>query len=225
MFFDPTYIALIIASSVIGLIAQGFINSSYRKWSQVALTDNLSGAAVARAVLDSEGLRDVEINTIGGSLSDNYDPRTRQLNLSQAVASQPSVASAGVAAHEAGHAIQHARGYVWGNVRTALVPVAQIGSGASIWLIVLGFILRFSGLIWLGIILYAGAVLFQLVTLPVEIDASKRAVAALSTSGIVSPDQIGGVKQVLMAAALTYVAAALVAALQLLYFIGLARRD
>lgn len=225
MFFDPTYIALIIASSVIGLIAQGFINSSYRKWSQVALTGNLSGAAVARAVLDSEGLRDVEINTIGGSLSDNYDPRTRQLNLSQAVASQPSVASAGVAAHEAGHAIQHARGYVWGNVRTALVPVAQIGSGASIWLIVLGFILRFSGLIWIGIILYAGAVLFQLVTLPVEIDASRRAVAALSTSGLVSPDQIGGVKQVLTAAALTYVAAALVAALQLLYFIGLARRD
>lgn len=152
-------------------------------------------------------------------------PRTRQLNLSQAVASQPSVAAAGIAAHETGHAIQHARGYVWGNVRTALVPVAQIGSGASIWFIVLGFILRFSGLIWLGIILYAGAVLFQLVTLPVEIDASRRAVAALSSSGLVAPDQIGGVKQVLTAAALTYVAAALVAAMQLLYFIGLARRN
>jgi Zn-dependent membrane protease YugP len=114
---------------------------------------------------------------------------------------------------------------VWGNVRTALVPVAQIGSGASIWLIVVGFILRFSGLIWVGIFLYAGAVLFQLVTLPVEIDASRRAVAALSSSGLVAPDQIGGVKQVLTAAALTYVAAALVAAMQLLYFIGLARRN
>jgi Zn-dependent membrane protease YugP len=223
--FDPTYIALIVASSIIGLIAQGFINSAYRKWSQVGLTGNMSGAAVARALLDSEGLRDVEINTIGGSLTDNYDPRTRQLNLSQAVASQPSVAAAGIAAHETGHAIQHARGYVWGNVRTALVPVAQIGSGASIWLIVVGFILRFSGLIWVGIFLYAGAVLFQLVTLPVEIDASRRAVAALSSSGLVAPDQIGGVKQVLTAAALTYVAAALVAAMQLLYFIGLARRN
>lgn len=225
MIFDPTYLLLMIVTSIIGLATQSYINSSYRKWSQVTLGRGLSGAAVARAVLDANGLHDVAINTIGGTLTDNYDPRTRQLNLSQGVAATPSVAAAGVAAHEAGHAIQHAQGYVWNGVRTALVPAAQIGSSASIWLIIIGFGLRFSGLIWVGVALYAGAVLFQLVTLPVELDASRRAVGALQSTGLVAPDQIGGVRQVLTAAALTYVAGALVAVLQLMYFIGLARRD
>ena len=223
--FNSQWIALMIATVALGLITQAYIKSSFRKWSKVAVSSGMTGAQVAQAVLDSHGLQGVEIRQVGGKLSDNYDPRSKVLNLSQGVYGVSSVAAAGVAAHEAGHAVQHAQDYVWGNVRTALVPAANIGSSASWVLIFVGFWIQLSGLVWLGIAFYALAVLFQVVTLPVEFDASRRALAALEATNTVNAQQLAGARQVLTAAALTYVAAALIAALQLLYYMGLAQRD
>ncbi|MBI5230638.1 MAG: zinc metallopeptidase [Coriobacteriales bacterium] len=221
--FNYTWLALLLFSTVLGLLTQGYVKSTYRRWSQVPLGTGETGAQVARRILDSEGLGDVPVAAIGGNLTDNYDPRNKTLSLSADVHHGASVAAAGVAAHEAGHAIQDARGYVWGSVRSALVPAANLGSMASFWLIFIGIAIQFAGLVWFGIALYAGAVLFQVVTLPVELDASRRAMRALQATGQVSPEGLSGARQVLTAAALTYVAAALIAALQLLYFIGLAR--
>jgi uncharacterized protein len=235
------WLLLIIFSTVLGLATQGYIKSSFRKWSQVDLVSGLTGAQVAEKVLAAEGLsgagittsgpgdRGVVVRPIGGDLSDNYDPRSKTLNLSEGVFGESTVAAAGVAAHEAGHAIQDARGYVWGNVRNTLVPIANLGSQAAFPLIFLGIILRalpFGQLaVWTGVLLFSGAVLFQVVTLPVELDASRRAMNALQSTGVLQGEQLAGARQVLTAAALTYVAAALVAIMQLLYFVGIARRN
>jgi Zn-dependent membrane protease YugP len=223
--FNSSWLLLMIVSTVLGLATQGYINATYRKWSRVQVGTGATGASVARAILDSNGLGSVGIQQVAGNLTDHYDPRTKTLGLSEGVFGVPSVAAAGVAAHEAGHAVQDAQGYVWGRVRGALVPVAQFGSMSAIWFIIIGLWVNFLAIAWVGIAFYAGAVLFQVVTLPVEFDASRRAIAALETSGQLSETQLGGAKQVLFAAALTYVAGALIAALQLLYFIGMARRD
>ncbi len=223
--FSKEWIALMIATVALGLITQGFIKSAFRRWSRVAVSSGMSGAQVARTILDSHGLDSVQIRQVGGKLSDNYDPRTKVLSLSEGVFDVSSVAAAGVAAHEAGHAVQDAQHYVWGRARTALVPVANIGSSASWVLIFVGFWIQVSGLVWLGIAFYALAVLFQFVTLPVELDASRRALSALEATSVMNAQQLAGAKQVLTAAAFTYVAAALIAALQLMYFMGLARRD
>jgi Zn-dependent membrane protease YugP len=223
--FSGQWLLLILVSTVLGLATQGYINSTYRKWSRVPLASGASGAQVARAILDTNGLSNVGIGQVPGNLTDHYDPRTKQLGLSAGVFETPSVAAAGIAAHEAGHAVQDAEHYVWGNVRNALVPVAQFGSMSAFWMIMIGLWINFLAVAWVGIMFYAAAVLFQVVTLPVEFDASRRAIASLERSGTMSPEQITGARQVLTAAALTYVAGALIAALQLLYFIGLARRD
>jgi Zn-dependent membrane protease YugP len=223
--FSPEWIALMIATVALGLITQGYIKLSFRKWSAVAVSSGMTGAQVAQTILGAHGLENVQIRQVGGKLSDNYDPRTKVLNLSEGVYGASSVAAAGVAAHEAGHAVQDAKRYTWGTVRTALVPAANIGSSASWVLIFVGFWIQVSGLIWLGIAFYAMAVLFQVVTLPVEFDASRRALSALQDSNVMDAQQLAGARQVLTAAALTYVAAALIAALQLLYYMGLARRD
>jgi len=223
--FSAEWIALMIVTVALGLITQGFIKSSFRKWSKVPVTSGMNGAQVAQTILNAHGLGSVEIRQVGGKLSDNYDPRTKVLNLSEGVYGVSSVAAAGVAAHEAGHAVQDAKNYVWGSVRTSLVPVANIGSSASWVLIFAGFWIQISGLVWLGIAFYAVAVLFQIVTLPVEFDASRRALTALEATHVMDEQQLAGARQVLTAAALTYVAAALIAALQLLYYIGLAGRD
>ncbi len=220
---SPMWLLLMLVSTVLGLVTQSYVNSTYRRWSRVPLASGQSGAQVARRILDSQGLSDVQITEIGGNLTDNYDPRVRRLALSQSVYENQSVASAGVAAHESGHALQHAQGYAWGAVRSALVPVANVGSRASWVLIIIGFVLNFTGLIYLGIAFYAAAVLFMLVTLPVEFDASRRALAELETVGGLPSEQVAGARQVLTAAALTYVAAALIAALQLVYYLLLAR--
>ena len=242
MLFDPSWILLILVSTGLGFLTQRYINSSFRKWGRVALTSGMTGAQVAARVLEANGVAvsgvsgpslpgadgagsAVRIQPIGGKLSDNYDPRSKTLNLSEGVFAESSVAAAGVAAHEAGHAVQDAQGYVWGKVRSALVPAVNFGSGLSWILIMVGFVIQFTGLIRLGIAFYAIAELFQLVTLPDEFDASRRAVAALESTGTLESVQLAGARQVLTAAALTYVAAALIAALQLLYYIGLARRD
>lgn len=223
MFFDPRYLLIMVVSIVLGLVTQGYINSTFRRWSRVPISANLSGQQVARSILDANGLSSVGIQAVPGQLTDHYDPRSKMLGLSGAVGETASVASAGVAAHEAGHAIQDDKRYVWGAIRTSLVPVVNFGSQASWILIVMGLFTNLAGLLWLGIIAYAGAVLFQVVTLPVEFDASRRAMASLRTSGFMTEEQLAGARQVLTAAALTYVAAALIAVLNLLYYIAIAR--
>lgn len=243
MFFDPTWMLLMIVSVVLGLATQGYISSTYRRWSQVPLSSGMSGAQVAERVLQSNGIAGtgatitsaggrggVRIQPVGGSLTDHYDPRNKTLNLSEGVYGSSSVAAAGVAAHEAGHAVQDAQGYFWGRVRGMIVPAAAFGSQAAWVLIFVGALLgAASGLgrlvILTGIAFYACAVLFQLVTLPVEFDASRRAMGSLEATGTLSGEQLAGARQVLTAAALTYVAAALIAVLQLLYLLGFLRRD
>lgn len=224
-YYDSNWLLLMLVSVGLGLITQGYIRATFARWSRVPVASGMSGAQVARRILDANGLSDVPVIPVSGSLTDHYDPRSKHLALSESVYGTPSVAAAGVAAHEAGHALQDAHGYVWGSVRNALVPAANFGSSAAGILIVLGFVIGLTGLLWLGIVAYAMAVLFQVVTLPVELNASRRAMEALEMSGVVTPDQLPGARSVLTAAALTYVAAALISVLNLLYYIGLARRD
>lgn len=227
MFFllGPNYLLLMFAALAIGGLAQFFVNSAYKKWSQVPLATNKTGAEVARAMLDEAGLRDVQVRPTAGKLTDNYDPRERVLNLSQGVYDGRSVAAAGVASHEAGHAVQHARAFAPAAVRSALVPAANLGSQGAWILIMLGIFTRFTGLITLGAALFGLAVLFQVVTLPVEFDASRRAMASLRANLFLPPEQVAGARRVLTAAAMTYVAATLVSVMYLLYYIGLGRRS
>ncbi len=219
-----SYLPILIIAVVLGLVTQWYINSSYRRYSQVPLATGQTGAQVARHMLDSEGLTHVGIEMIPGHLTDHYDPREDVLRLSEDVYKGSTVAAAGVASHEAGHAVQHAHGFVFARMRQVLVPTANIGSSLAFPLILGGLFANITGLIMLGVIMFAGAVLFQVVTLPVEFDASRRALGALDTGNVLPPEQVRGARRVLSAAALTYIAATLVAVLQLLYFLGLARR-
>lgn len=219
-----SYLPILIIAVVLGVVTQGWVNSAFKRYSAVPLATGMSGAEVARAMLDANGLRDVRIEQVHGRLSDHFDPRANVLRLSPAVFAGRSVAAAGVASHEAGHAVQHARGFVFARVRMSLVPTAQIGSNAAFPLILIGLVTAFTGLVYVGIVLFAGAVLFQLVTLPVEFDASRRALESMSTGSILPAEQVDGARAVLTAAAMTYLAAALIAVMQLLYFIGLSRR-
>lgn len=228
-YFDPTYILIIIAA-IISLIAQWRVNSAFSKYSRVASMSGMTGAQAARMILQSNGINDVSVQRISGKLTDHYNPSTKVLNLSESVYGSTSVAAIGIAAHECGHAIQHARGYFPLSLRTALVPVANIGSQLSWVFIIVGAILSFNQtLITIGIIMFSAAVLFQLVTLPVEFNASARALEQLESNGILYRDEVSQTRKVLSAAALTYVAAAATAILQLLRLIilfgGRGRRD
>ena len=228
-YFDPTYILIIIAA-IISLIAQWRVNSAFSIYSRVASMSGMTGAQAARMILQSNGINDVSVQRISGKLTDHYNPSTKVLNLSESVYGSTSVAAIGVAAHECGHAIQHARGYFPLSLRTALVPVANIGSQLSWVFIIVGAILSFNQtLITIGIIMFSAAVLFQLVTLPVEFNASARALEQLESNGILYRDEVSQTRKVLSAAALTYVAAAATAILQLLRLIilfgGRGRRD
>ena len=228
-YFDPTYILIIIAA-IISLIAQWRVNSAFSKYSRVASMSGMTGAQAARMILQSNGINDVSVQRISGKLTDHYNPSTKVLNLSESVYGSTSVAAIGVAAHECGHAIQHARGYFPLSLRTALVPVANIGSQLSWVFIIVGAILSFNQtLITIGIIMFSAAVLFQLVTLPVEFNASARALEQLESNGILYRDEVSQTRKGLSAAALTYVAAAATAILQLLRLIilfgGRGRRD
>ena len=228
-YFDPTYILIIIAA-IISLIVQWRVNSAFSKYSRVASMSGMTGAQAARMILQSNGINDVSVQRISGKLTDHYNPSTKVLNLSESVYGSTSVAAIGVAAHECGHAIQHARGYFPLSLRTALVPVANIGSQLSWVFIIVGAILSFNQtLITIGIIMFSAAVLFQLVTLPVEFNASARALEQLESNGILYRDEVSQTRKVLSAAALTYVAAAATAILQLLRLIilfgGRGRRD
>ena len=227
-FFDPLYLILALPGLLLGLWAQARVKGTFNKYSKIRTTRGATGAEIARYLLDQQGLQDVRIEESQGFLSDHYDPRTRVLRLSPDVYRQPSVAAAGVAAHEMGHAMQHAIGYTPLKIRSAIVPAVQFGSSLAPILFIIGFLLNFTSLAWLGVILFAAAVVFSLVTLPVEFDASKRAKTLLSGSGILSLQEAQGVDKVLNAAALTYVAAAVAAIGQLLYYVLLltgGRRD
>ena len=222
-YFDPTYI-LIIIGIVISLIAQAGVNSSFRKYSQVKSRRQITGAQAADIILRNAGIRDVTINHIRGDLTDNYSPRDLTLNLSDSVFNNSSVAAIGVAAHECGHAIQDAEGYVPIRIRNAIIPVANIGATISWPLIIIGIIAGwYQPLITAGILLFSAVVLFHLVTLPVEINASRRALRILSDSGMLYEEEVTGASKVLKAAAMTYVAALASSALQLLRLILLTR--
>ncbi|MBQ6453183.1 MAG: zinc metallopeptidase [Coriobacteriales bacterium] len=216
------YILLMVVSVGLGLATQAFIKSQYNKWSRVGISTMETGAQAARRMLDANGLYDVRIQPISGTLTDNYSPKTRVLSLSQGVYSGRSVASTAVACHEAGHALQHASNYAPLTFRTNLVPAVNLASNLWIIVFILGFSLNSLGLVYVGLALFAIAVLFQLVTLPVEFDASNRALAFVDAQGLPTQES-SGAKSVLKAAALTYVAAALTSILQLLYFMGLTR--
>jgi Zn-dependent membrane protease YugP len=227
-FFDPLYLILALPGLLLGLWAQARVKGTFNKYSKVRTARSATGAEIARYLLDQQGLQDVRIEETQGFLSDHYDPRTRVLRLSPDVYRQPSVAAAGVAAHEMGHALQHSVGYAPLQIRSAIVPAVQFGSSLAPILFIIGFLLNFTSLAWLGVILFATAVVFSLITLPVEFDASKRAKMLLNNSGILAPQEVKGVDKVLDAAALTYVAAAVAAIGQLLYYVLLltgGRRD
>lgn len=220
-YWDPTYI-LVVIGAVICMIASARVKGTFNKYSQLRSMSGMNGAQVAQRVLQAAGIYDVQVRHVSGSLTDHYDPRTKTVNLSDTVYNATSVAALGVAAHECGHAIQHAKSYAPLSIRSALVPIANFGSMLAWPVILIGlfFNTRSSGLIIdIGILLFSAAVLFQLVTLPVEFDASRRALVMLRTQGILADDELRYTRRVLKSAALTYVASAAAAILQLLRII------
>jgi len=223
MIFDPLYIILLIPGILLAGWASMKVNSAFKKYSRIAGQSRLTGAQVARIILDRNGLSDVQVQRVSGHLSDHYDPSARALRLSPQVHDSYSIAAQGIAAHEAGHALQHKAGYAPLQLRTMLVPVAGFGSRFAWILIMIGVFLAYSGgglfIAKLGVALFAATVLFTLVTLPVEFNASSRAKAILTQQGIVSAQEKQGVDAVLNAAAMTYVAGAVTAILQLLYWV------
>lgn len=219
MFFNPLYLVFALPGLLLGLWARSRVNGAFNKYKQVRTAQNVTGAEVARTLLDSQGLYDVKIEQVQGFLSDHYDPRSKILRLSPDVYQTPSVAAAGIAAHEMGHALQDAGGYFPLQIRSAIVPAAQFGSTLAPWLFIGGLLLNFTSLAWAGLILFGAAVVFTLITLPVEFDASRRAKKLLATNGIVIGNEIQGVNKVLDAAALTYVAAAVSAVGTFLYYL------
>lgn len=223
MYMPPGYWAIFIVTMILSLGAQAWIKSSFSKWSKVGNTRGMSGAEAAEYMLRAEGVTDVSVNRLsGGVLSDHFDPRSKVINLSPDVYDGRSVAAVGVACHEAGHALQHARHYAPLALRSLLVAPTQIGSKLAIPLILLGMVLGMFGLAKIGVILFGVTFLFQLVTLPVEINASRRSRQALVSHGIVAPGrETQGVTSVLTAAAFTYIAAAVSSLLTLLYYASL----
>lgn len=220
-YWDPTYI-LVVIGAVLCMIASARVKGTFNKYSQLRSMSGMNGAQVAQRVLQAAGIYDVQVRHVSGSLTDHYDPRTKTVNLSDPVYNATSVAALGVAAHECGHAIQHAKSYAPLSIRSALVPIANFGSMLAWPVILIGLLFntRSSGLIIdIGILLFSAAVLFQLVTLPVEFDASRRALVMLRTQGILADDELRYTRRVLKSAALTYVASAAAAILQLLRII------
>lgn len=204
---------------VFGLWAQHKVKSTFAKWAEVPEDTGLSGEDVARRILDANGLQGVPIRPVAGALTDHYDPRSRSVNLSEPVFAGTSISSTAVAAHEVGHAIQHAKAYKPMSIRSALWPVTSFASSTWMILLVIGALLGALNLVYVAIALYAAVVLFQFVTLPVEFDASRRAAVQLKQLGIANPDESTGVRKVLTSAALTYVAGALASLAQLAYFV------
>ena len=229
MFFDWT-IFLLIPAMILSMYAQHKVSSTFQKYAQVAARSGMTGAQVAERLLAASGVRDVAVEAVPGQLTDHYDPRDKTVRLSEAVYHRTSLAALGVAAHEVGHAVQHSEGYTPLALRSGLFPVVNIGSRMAMPLIIIGFFLAYSGggiggmLLNIGIILFSFTVLFQLITLPVEFDASSRAIELLERERVLSMDEAVPAKKVLNAAALTYVAAAVASVLTLIRFLLIARR-
>lgn len=227
--YDPTY-WMVIVGMIISMLASAKVKSAFNKYSKVRSMSGMTGAQVAERILSSQGIYDVSVQRVAGSLTDHYNPSTKVVNLSETVYSSTSVAAIGVAAHECGHAIQHAKGYVPLSLRTAIVPVANIGSKIAWPLLILGLLINSRSsltFIYAGIICFSLALIFQIVTLPVEFNASARALKLLTSNGILSDDEVGKTRKVLTAAALTYVAAVAASILQLLRILAIfgGRRD
>ncbi len=218
-FYDYWYIVLVMPAVIFSIIASFKVNTTFEKYSRVRSSRGITGAEAARRVLDANGLYSVKIEQVRGKLTDHYDPRNNTVYLSESVYSVPSAAAIGVAAHEAGHAVQHAVGYTPIKIRAAIIPVTNFASQLSFPLILIGLLFSASDLImlaYLGVACFGMSTLFQLVTLPTEFNASRRALEAISSSGILSRDEIGSARKVLSAAAMTYVAALAVSLMQLL---------
>lgn len=219
MFFDPVYFIFIGPGLILALIATIKVKTTFNKYSKIAAASRLTGAQAARRLLDQQGLQSVTIEPVDGMLSDHYDPTSRTLRLSTSVFGSHSLAAIGVACHEAGHAMQHATGYAWLGMRSALVPATQFGSYGSYIFIMLGSVMHHPALLMVGVVLFSVTVLFSIVTLPVEWDASARAKRLMVMSGIVTYQEQEDAAKVLNAAFLTYVASALTALLTLLYYL------
>ncbi len=219
LFIDPLYLIIMIPGMIVAGIASFKVKSNFAHYSRIRASRGMSGAQVAREILRRNNLHDVRVVETDGMLSDHYDPRTRTVRLSSEVYRNPSVASVAVAAHEVGHALQHAKEYAPLALRSAAVPIAQLGSSLPWILIVVGMMLGMLQLAYLGVILFTGMVAFQIITLPVEFNASTRARAQLAELGLVTASDAQGVSKVLSAAAMTYVAGALTSILTLLYFL------
>lgn len=228
MYLDPLYIFLVIPAVIVAAIAQANVSGTFSKYSKVRTARGYTGAEAARAILDANGLYNVRVERVAGNLTDHFDPRQNVIRLSQGVYDNATVAAVGVAAHESGHAVQYATGYAPIKLRNAIVPVTQFGSSLSIPVLLLGFFMGLQPLVYAGIILFSAMVVFQLVTLPVEFNASSRALAIIEEQELLGSEELRGAKKVLGAAALTYVAALLVSLMQLLRIIlrfGGRRRD
>lgn len=229
MFFDWTYVVLVLPAVLLAMWASANVNSTFRRYSTQYSRRGITGAQAARRVLDANGLTAVRIEHISGNLTDHYDPRDNSISLSENVYNSTSIAAVGVAAHEAGHAVQYAENYGPVRLRTAIIPATRIGSSLSFILLLVGLVLYNQSLFFIGIVLFSFTTLFQLVTLPVEFNASARAIATIDGAGLLDEDELPGAKKVLRAAALTYVAALLMSLLQLmrfvLIFIGRGGRD
>jgi Zn-dependent membrane protease YugP len=221
---DPTLI-LLFGAIILGLIAQGWVSAAFRRYSRIGSMRGVTGAQVARDILARNGLGNVPVERVAGRLSDHYDPKAKALRLSEGVHDSASLAAIGVAAHEAGHALQDAKGFAPFRLRNGIFPLANIGS-QMLWPAVIGgLFLGVKPLLWIGILLYSFAVLFSIVTLPVEFDASRRALSIVTTGGYLTAEEKTGARKVLTAAAMTYVAATLVAVLQLIRLLYLSRSD
>lgn len=223
MYFDSYYLILVIVPLLAGMWAQQRVSSAYNKYSRIGCSNSCTGYQTARQILDANGLNNVQIECVKGNLTDHYDPRTNVVRLSEGVYGSTSVAAVGVAAHECGHAVQYASGYFPMKIRGAIVPVTNFGSKLAVPLVLVGLLLSWYPLAYIGLVGYALIALFQLITLPVEFNASNRAMATLTTMSF-SEDEQRGVKKVLNAAAMTYVVALLSAVTQLLYMLSIVNR-
>ena len=220
-YFDSSYIIYVLPALILSMIAQIAVKSAFSKYDKVYSRNSFTAQEITRRILDANGLGNIRIEAVSGSLTDHYDPKAGVIRLSDTVRSSTSVAAIGVAAHEAGHAIQYKRGYVPIMLRNMFVPVANIGSRLSMPLILLGLVLSMEPLVLFGIILFSAIVLFQIITLPVEFNASRRAKVTLVEMGVLDENEVKGAAKVLRAAAMTYVASALVAVMQLLRLVSI----
>lgn len=224
LFFDYSYIIFILPAIVASLIIQARLKSTYRKYSRVGNIRGITGAQAAQTVLNYYGIHDVIITEIHGTLSDHYDPRSKVISLSSDVYSKSSIAAIGIACHEAGHAAQHAQAYAPIKIRNTILPVCNIGSTLSMPLLFIGFLLGFEPLMWVGVGFFAFTAIFQFVTLPVEFNASNRAIKVIESNGLLSFEEKEGAQKVLKVAAMTYVAALAVSLAQLLRFVFMINR-